>query len=149
MWYYLTNNIDSHSIEWAVYNVYKHRCAETAQYGLEIIFKLQLWMRLVDLHKYFKSNNWMRFLWYADTLIIPDIQKTEFSYCFIRHSVMEIIQKLLCEMQVDFICISKNVRINAPRGPITQNHSLSLALFGQRYITHVHCTRYISADILG
>ena len=37
MWF-LTNNIDSHSIEWAVHNVYKHKGAETAQYGLEIIF---------------------------------------------------------------------------------------------------------------
>ena len=37
MWF-LTNNIDSHSIEWAVYNVYKQG-SETAQYGLEIILK--------------------------------------------------------------------------------------------------------------
>ena len=35
-----TNHIDSHSIEWAVYNVYKHKGSETAQYELEIIFKL-------------------------------------------------------------------------------------------------------------
>ena len=35
---FLTNNIDSHSIEWAIYNVYKHKGLETAQYGLEIIF---------------------------------------------------------------------------------------------------------------
>ena len=35
---------------------------------------------------------------FAETLIIPDITKTEFKYCF-----MENIQKLLCEMQIDFI----------------------------------------------
>ena len=29
---------------------------------------------------------------------------------------MENIQKLLCEMQVDFICTSKNTRTNAPSG---------------------------------
>ena len=40
MWF-LTNNIDLHSIEWAVYNVYKHQGSETAQYGLEIIFKYE------------------------------------------------------------------------------------------------------------
>ena len=36
---FLTNNIDSHSIDCAVYNVYKHWGSETAQYRLEIIFK--------------------------------------------------------------------------------------------------------------
>ena len=39
MWF-LMNNIDSHSIEWAVYNVYKHSGSETAQYGLEVIFNI-------------------------------------------------------------------------------------------------------------
>ena len=34
MWF-LTNNIDSHSIEYAVNNVCKHQGSETAQYGLE------------------------------------------------------------------------------------------------------------------
>ena len=43
----------------------------------------------------------------AETLIIPDITKTEFNYCFIIHCFMENIQKLLCEMQVDFICACK------------------------------------------
>ena len=38
MWF-LTNNIDSHSIEWAVYIVSKHQGSETAQYRLEIILK--------------------------------------------------------------------------------------------------------------
>ena len=35
---------------------------------------------------------------------------------------MENIQKLLCEMQVDFWA-SKNTRKNAPSGRIIQNHS--------------------------
>ena len=38
------------------------------------------------------------------------------------------IHKLLCEMQVDFICASKNTRTNAPSGRITQNHSSACAL---------------------
>ena len=40
----------------------------------------------------------------AKTLIIPDITKTEFNYCFIIHYFMENVQKLLCELEVDFIC---------------------------------------------
>ena len=52
-------------------------------------------------------------------LDFSDITKTEFSYCFIIHCFMENIQKLLCEMQVDFICVSKNTRTNAPSGRIT------------------------------
>ena len=59
----------------------------------------------------------------AETLIIPDITKTEFNYCF-----MENIQKLLCEMQVDFICAGKNTRTKALSGCITQNHSSARAL---------------------
>ena len=44
----------------------------------------------------------------AETLIIPDITKTElFNYCFIIHCFMENIQKLLCEIQVHFICACK------------------------------------------
>ena len=39
MWF-LTINIDLHSIKRAVYNVYKHQGSETAQYGLEIILKI-------------------------------------------------------------------------------------------------------------
>ena len=42
----------------------------------------------------------------AETLIIPDITKTEFNYYFIIHCFMETIHKLLCEMQVDCICAS-------------------------------------------
>ena len=38
------------------------------------------------------------------------------------------IQNLLCEMQVDFICASKNTRTNAPSGRITRNHSSAHAL---------------------
>ena len=37
----------------------------------------------------------------TEPLIIPDITKTEFNYCFIIHCFMENIQKLLCEMQID------------------------------------------------
>ena len=47
----------------------------------------------------------------AETLIILDITKTEFNYLFIIHYFMENIQKLLCEMPVDFIGASKNTRI--------------------------------------
>ena len=32
-------------------------------------------------------------------------------------------QKLLCEMQVDFICASKNTSTNATSDLITRNHS--------------------------
>ena len=69
-----------------------------------------------------------RLITLAKTLIIPDITKTEFNYCFIIHCFMENIQKLLCEMQVDFICASKNTRTNAPSGRITRNHSSARAL---------------------
>ena len=41
---------------------------------------------------------------------------------------MENIQKLVCEMQVDFICASKNTRTNKPSDRITQNHSSAHAL---------------------
>ena len=60
----------------------------------------------------------------AETLIIPDITKTEFIYCFIIHCFMENIQKLLCEMIVDFICACKNTRTSSQSaGRFTQNHS--------------------------
>ena len=59
-----------------------------------------------------------RLITLAETLIIPDITNTELSFycCF-----MENIQKLLCEMQVDFICASKNKKTNAPSGRTTRN----------------------------
>ena len=38
MWF-VTNNSDSLSIEWELNNIYKHLGAETAQHGLEIVFK--------------------------------------------------------------------------------------------------------------
>ena len=41
----------------------------------------------------------------AETLIILDITKTEFNYLFIIHYFMENIQKLLCEMPVDFLLV--------------------------------------------
>ena len=69
-----------------------------------------------------------RLITLAETLIIPNITKTEFNYCFIIHCFMENIQKLLCEMQVDFICASKNTRTNTPSGFITRNHSSARAL---------------------
>ena len=60
-----------------------------------------------------------RLITLAETLIITDITKTEFNYCFIIHCFMEKIQKLLCEMQIDFICAFKNTRTNPPSGGIT------------------------------
>ena len=64
----------------------------------------------------------------AETLIIPDTTKTEFTYCFIYIVLWKTIQKLLCEMQVDFIFASKNTRTNVPSGRIIRNHSSALAL---------------------
>ena len=69
-----------------------------------------------------------RLITLAETLIIPNITKTEFNYCFIIHRFMVNIQKILCGMQVDFICASKNTRTNASSGRITQNHSSARAL---------------------
>ena len=46
---------------------------------------------------------WPRLITLAETLIILDITKNKFNYCFIIHCFMENIQKPLCEMQVDFI----------------------------------------------
>ena len=67
---------------------------------------------------------WPRLITLVETLIISDITKTEFSYCFIIHCFMENIQKLSCEMQVDFICASRNTRTKyAPRDCITESHS--------------------------
>ena len=59
-----------------------------------------------------------RLITLAETLIIPDITKTKLNYCFIIRCFMENIQKLLCEMEVDFICACKNTRANAPSGHI-------------------------------
>ena len=50
-----------------------------------------------------------RLITLAETLIIPNITKTEFSYCFIIHCFIENIQKLLREMCVDFICASLKI----------------------------------------
>ena len=58
-----------------------------------------------------------RLITLAETLIILDITKTEFNYCFIINCFMENMQKLLYEIQVDFVCASKNTRTNAPSGP--------------------------------
>ena len=54
--------------------------------------------------------------------------KTKFNYCFIIYCFMENIQKLLCEMQVDFTCASKNTRTNAPSIRITRNQSSARTL---------------------
>ena len=40
MWF-LTNNIDSHSIGCAIYNVYKHKVLRLRSTDLEIIFKIE------------------------------------------------------------------------------------------------------------
>ena len=42
---------------------------------------------------------------------------------------MENIQKLFCEMQVDFICACTNTRTKAPSGRITRNHSSAHAVW--------------------
>ena len=42
---------------------------------------------------------------------------------------MENIQKLLCEMQVDFICASKNTGTNALSGRITWNRYNWIAVY--------------------
>ena len=52
MWF-LTNNFDSHSIEWAVYNAYKHQGSETVQYRLEIIFKIVIKIANFHIHRLF------------------------------------------------------------------------------------------------
>ena len=70
----------------------------------------------------------MRLITLAETLVIQDITKTEFNYCFMIHCFVENKQKLLCEMQVDFIRACKNTRTNAPSGRITRNHSSARAL---------------------
>ena len=46
----------------------------------------------------------------AETLIILDITKNEFNYCLIIHCFMENMQRLLREMQVDFICACKKYK---------------------------------------
>ena len=59
---------------------------------------------------------------------------------------MENIQKLLCEIRVDFICASKNTRTNAPIASscITRNHSIARALEPKVYYTWA-----LLADITG
>ena len=60
-----------------------------------------------------------RLITLAKTLIIPDITKTEFNYCFIVHCFMDSVQKILFEMQVHFICAPKNTRTNEDIEDIT------------------------------
>ena len=59
------------------------------------------------------KTSWLHLPW---PWLFRTSQKPNFNYCFIIHCFMENIQKLLCEMQVDFICASKNTRTNAPGG---------------------------------
>ena len=97
------------------------------------------------------NDNWMRLFvisglikveadTLAETLIIPDITKPEFNYCFIIHCLMEHIQKLLCVMQANFICACNNTRTNAPNVRITWNHSSARALYPK--VRSAHCARY-------
>ena len=72
--------------------------------------------------------NQPRLITLVETLIILDITKTEFNYCLLTHCFMENIQKLLCEVELDFICASKNTRTNAPSDRITRNHSSARAI---------------------
>ena len=68
-------------------------------------------------------------------------QKTEFINCFTIHCSMGNIQKLLCEMQVDFICASKNTRTNAP----SQN-SLAKGVLRMRIVRGKICRYYWIVD---
>ena len=77
----------------------------------------------------------------AETLIIPDITKTEFNYCFIIHCFMENIQKLLCAMQVVFFVLLK-IQGQTHQAAASLETIQVLALFSQRCITHAHCARY-------
>ena len=54
---------------------------------------------------------------------------------------MENIQKLLCEMQDDFICASK-IHGQTHQAAASLETIQLLALFSQRCITHAHCARY-------
>ena len=56
---FITNRIDSHSIEWAFNNI--HYGAETAQYGLELIFKSKTywnWTLCKYIHKFNRTVQW-------------------------------------------------------------------------------------------
>ena len=61
----------------------------------------------------------------TETLIIPDITKTELFYYTLFYGKYT---KPLWEMQVDFICASKNTRTNTPSSRITRNHSSARTL---------------------
>ena len=76
----------------------------------------------------------------AETLIIPHIRKNQIQLLFYYTCFMENIQKLLCEMQVDFICACTNTRTKAPSGRITQNHSSAHAVWPR--VRSAHCAWY-------
>ena len=79
-----------------------------------------------------------RLITLASTLIIPDITRTEFNYCFIIHCFMENIQKLLCEMKVDFInyFVLLKIKRQAHQTAASLETIQVVALFSQRYIMH-------------
>ena len=57
------------------------------------------------------------------------------------HGFTENIEKLLCEMQVDFICASK-IQGQTHQAAASLETIQVLELFSQREITHAHCARY-------
>ena len=57
------------------------------------------------------------------------------------HCFTENVQKLLCEMQVNFICASKNTRQTHKAAASLETIQV-LAFLSQRCITHAHCARY-------
>ena len=71
-----------------------------------------------------------RLITLAHTLVIPDITKTEFNYCFIMHCFMRNIT-IWGKASRFYFCF-QYTRRNAPSGRITQNHSSALALLSQR-----------------
>ena len=58
---------------------------------------------------------------------------------FIIHWFMENIQKLLREMQADFICDSKDTRTNASGGRITRNQALAKVVLRMRTSRCIIC----------
>ena len=83
----------------------------------------------------------LRLITLASTLIISDITKAEFNFCFVIHCFMENIQKLSREMQIDFICAFKNTG-QMHQADVSLETIQMLELFNQRCITHAHCERY-------
>ena len=76
-----------------------------------------------------------RLITLAETLIIPNITKTEFSYCFIIHCFIENIRKLLREMCVDFICARLKILGQTHQAATSLKTTQVRAFFSQRHIT--------------